>query len=75
MLLWFWFRDGHRLSGVIFSLRWALMLMAVPFGEQWSVVWNNWCFSQTGLCGLVAVFASEGYSEELLLDVAAYGLG
>ena len=35
-LLWCWFRDGHRLSGVIVSLRWALMLMVVPFGEQWS---------------------------------------
>ena len=73
MLLWCWFRDGHRLSGVICSLKWALMLIAVPFGEQWSGLESLLLPTEWPVCCSGSVFACEGYSEEVLLDVAWHG--
>ena len=51
------------------------MLIAVPFGEQWSGLESLLLPTEWAVCCSGSVFASEGYSEEVLLDVASHSLG
>ena len=49
------------------------MLIAVPFGEQWSGLESLLLPTEWAVCCSGSAFASEGYSEEVLLDVAWHG--